>query len=215
MATDTSSVDLVSGDVVSGLARAALLAALTGVAAQVAIPYPLSPAPVTLQVLIVFLAGLYLGPVWGGVSMLLYLVAGAAGAPVFAGATGGVGVLVDQTAGFLWSYPVAAAAIGLLVHRSSLPRRRGAEPTEAGTGSDAASAIEGVRDPATVPLPVVLVALTIGVTIIYAGGVAYAAWLLELGLSEAVALFAAPFVPAEVVKMAAAVAIVRSELVAP
>jgi len=65
MATQRNSVDLVDDTVVRQFARAAVLAALIGVTALVGIPYPLSPAPVTLQVLFVFLAGLVLGPAWG------------------------------------------------------------------------------------------------------------------------------------------------------
>jgi len=81
---------------------------------------------VTLQVLGVFLAGIYLGPVWGAASLVLYLAAGAVGAPVFQGGSAGVGQLVGQSAGYLWSYPVAAAAIG----RSFTAARRSATSME-------------------------------------------------------------------------------------
>src|SRR5256885_15229934 len=53
-------------------------------ASQVAIPLPFTPVPITLQPLVVVLAGLMLGPVAGAASMVLYLAAGAAGLPVFA-----------------------------------------------------------------------------------------------------------------------------------
>lgn len=85
METERNEVDLVEGDVVRQFARAAVLAALLGAFGPVSIPIPLSPAPITLQVLFVFLAGLVLGPVWGTVSMLIYLTAGAIGIPVFSG----------------------------------------------------------------------------------------------------------------------------------
>lgn len=212
MATDTSSVDLVSEPVVSHVVRAALLAALTGVAAQVAIPIPLSPVPVTLQVLIVFLAGLYLGPVWGPVSMVLYLAAGAAGAPVFAYGSAGVGVLVGESAGYLWSYPIAAGLVGLAVHRP-VPRGRGVDPTDAGDGRSIPAWTGDLRDPATASLPVVLAALVLAVLVIYAGGVGYVMWLLDLSAAEALAGYAAWFVPGELLKIAAAIAIVRSGVV--
>ena len=218
--SDTHSVDLVPGAVVRPFARAALLAALTGVAAQIAIPIPFSPVPVTLQVLIVFLAGLYLGPIWGPVSMGLYLGAGAAGAPVFANANAGIGYLFGQSAGFLWSYPIAAGLIGLLVHRIGWDWLPGADSVDGSTraASDewtlVASAAE-LRDPAAVPIPAVVLALLVGVVVIYAGGVAYAMWLLELGFTEAIAGFAVPFVPGELLKIAAAVAIVSSGIIDP
>ena len=192
MATEHSSVDLVDGDVVRSFARAALLAALIGASAPVSIPIPFSPAPITLQVLFVFLAGLVLGPLWGTFSMLLYLAAGAVGLPVFAGMEAGVGVLVGNTAGYLWSYPIAAGLIGLLVHRG----------TE-------------LRDPAAQPLPVVGGALVAGTILIYGMGTGYMAWLLEMNLWEAISVGALPFIPGEVLKMVAAIAIVKSGRIEP
>ena len=187
MATNQNSVDLVDDTVVRQFARAALLAALLGATASVSIPIPLSPAPITLQVLFVFLAGIVLGPVWGSISLLLYLTAGAVGLPVFAGMTGGLGVLFGNTAGYLWSYPIAAALIGFVVHRG---------PT--------------LRDPRTVSLPIVVAALVVGTVVIYGMGTAYMAWVLELGIWEAISLGALPFLPGELLKMAAAIAVVRS-----
>ncbi|ELY56488.1 BioY protein [Natronococcus amylolyticus DSM 10524] len=187
MATEQGDVDLVDGDVVHAFARAALLATLLGAVAPIAIPIPFSPAPITLQVLFVFLAGLLLGPLWGTVSILLYLAAGAIGLPVFAGMAGGLGVLVGDSAGYLWSYPLAAGLIGLLVHR----------------GTD-------LRDPAEVSTPLVVVALVTATVLIYGMGVGYMAWLLELELWEAITVGALPFIPGEVLKIAAAVAIVES-----
>lgn len=192
METERDTVELVEGDVVRQFARAAVLAALLGAAALVSIPIPLSPAPITLQVLFVFLAGLVLGPVWGPVSILLYLTAGAIGLPVFSGLSAGLGVLVGNTAGYLWSYPLAAALIGFAVHR----------------GTD-------LRDPADVPLPLVVVALMAATILIYAVGTAYAAWLLDLEPWEAIAGFALPFIPGELLKIAAAIAIVRSGRIEP
>jgi biotin transport system substrate-specific component len=87
-------------------------------ASQVAIPVPGTPVPMTLQPLVVALAGLWLGPVAGATSMVLYLTAGAAGLPVFApmGAPG-FARLLGPTGGYLWAYPVAALAAGLLSSR--------------------------------------------------------------------------------------------------
>ena len=87
-------------------------------ASQVAIPVPGTPVPMTLQPLVVALAGLWLGPVAGATSMALYLVAGAAGLPVFApmGAPG-FARLLGPTGGYLWAYPVAALVAGLVATR--------------------------------------------------------------------------------------------------
>jgi biotin transport system substrate-specific component len=97
-------------------------------ASQVAIPVPGTPVPITLQPLLVVLAGLWLGPVAGAASMVLYLLAGAAGLPVFApiGAPG-VARLLGPTGGYLIAYPVAAFVAGWLGLRAAgLPARVGA-----------------------------------------------------------------------------------------
>ncbi|HET7187408.1 MAG TPA: biotin transporter BioY, partial [Gemmatimonadaceae bacterium] len=79
-------------------------------AAQFALPIPGTPVPITLQPFVVVLAGLLLGPVDAAAAMVLYLVAGAAGLPVFApiGAPG-LARLLGPTGGYLLAYPVAAA----------------------------------------------------------------------------------------------------------
>jgi biotin transport system substrate-specific component len=84
-------------------------------ASQVAIPLPGTPVPMTLQPLVVALAGLWLGPVAGATSMALYVVAGAAGLPVFApmGAPG-FARLLGPTGGYLWAYPAAALVAGFV-----------------------------------------------------------------------------------------------------
>ena len=86
-----------------------------------------------------FLAGLFLGPVWGGAAMVLYLVAGAVGAPVFAGGSAGIGALFGDSAGYLWSYPVAAFAVGYVAHGGL----ELADPSRAGVGRLVGSMVLG------------------------------------------------------------------------
>ena len=89
-------------------------------ASQVAVPIPGTPVPITLQPLIVVLAGMWLGPVAGAASMILYLAAGAAGLPVFSpyGAPG-LARFVGPTGGYLFAYPVSAFVAGTLARRAS------------------------------------------------------------------------------------------------
>src|SRR5437763_7166924 len=88
-------------------------------ASQVAIPLPFTPVPITLQPLVVVLAGLMLGPVAGAASMMLYLAAGAAGLPVFTplGAPG-IARFFGPTGGYLIAYPAAAFVAGALARRA-------------------------------------------------------------------------------------------------
>lgn len=88
-------------------------------ASQVAIPIPGTPVPITLQPLVVVLAGMWLGPAAGAASMILYLAAGAAGLPVFSpfGAPG-FARFVGPTGGYLLAYPIAAFVAGTLSLRA-------------------------------------------------------------------------------------------------
>ena len=91
----------------------ALGAALVAIAAQIAVPLPGTPVPMTLQPLAVLLVGALLGPGLGASAMLLYLGLGAAGLPVFTPyGLPGVARLVGPTGGYLLAYPVAAFAVG-------------------------------------------------------------------------------------------------------
>ena len=94
-------------------------AAALAAASQVAIPIPGTPVPITLQPLLVVLAGMMLGPVFGAAGMVLYLAAGAAGLPVFA-PIGAPGVLrlIGPTGGYLLAYPLAAYVAGMLALRA-------------------------------------------------------------------------------------------------
>jgi len=89
-------------------------AALTGLAAQVSIPLPFTPVPITLQTLTVLLAGAALGPVRGTASMLFYLVVGAAGFGWFAQGHSGTAF---ASFGYIVGFVVAAAIVGLLARR--------------------------------------------------------------------------------------------------
>ena len=101
-------------------------------ASQIAIPLPGTPVPITLQPLLVVLAGMMLGPIAGATSMVLYLIVGALGVPVFApmGAPGALR-LIGPTGGYLLAYPVAAYVAGLLALRA---RSFGARALAAGAG---------------------------------------------------------------------------------
>lgn len=87
--------------------------------AQFALPIPGTPVPLTLQPLVVVLAGLVLGPLDAAAAMVVYLIAGSIGLPVFApmGAPG-IARLLGPTGGYLLAYPVAAAVAGWLGARS-------------------------------------------------------------------------------------------------
>lgn len=92
-----------------------LVVAATGflaLMAQVAMPVPGSPVPVTGQTLAVLVVGATLGTARGVSSMLLYLVVGMMGVPIFSDASGGIHVVFGATGGYLVGFVLAAAAMG-------------------------------------------------------------------------------------------------------
>src|SRR5213594_359935 len=99
------------------LGAVVLGAVLVALAAQVAVPLPGTPVPMTLQPMAVLLVGGLLGPRLGALSMILYLAMGAAGLPVFTPTVPLLGVarLLGPTGGYLLAYPVAAWVVGWLV----------------------------------------------------------------------------------------------------
>lgn len=165
------------------VALVVLMAVLTAVGAQVAIPLPFTPVPITLQVLMVVLSGFLLGVRGGASAQLTYLALGAIGAPVFAGFTGGFWHLLGPTGGYLISYPFAAAVAGL-----AFPIVAGAA---AGTARWRAVAVASAAG-------------LLGLAVIYALGTVWLAFELQLSLGTAIAQAILPFVAVDIAKVALA-----------
>lgn len=186
MSQEYESVELVGDDTVEQFAKAVLIAALTAVLAQVSVPYPLSPAPISFQVIGVYLAGLLLGTMWGGFAFLLYLTVGALGAPVFANGGSGLAYLAGPTGGFIVSYVLAAVLIGAVVHRGLQPRPLSEVPIAVQTG-----------------------ALFAGLALIYLVGAPWLAQVQGWSLQRGFVAGAIVFIPGDVVKIAATIALVK------
>jgi len=166
------------------IASVLFVAALTAAAAQISIPLPFTPVPLTLQPMIVLLGGAALGGRLGCCSQIVYLATGLAGLPVFASSPllpQGALRLLGPTGGYLVSYPLAAWVVGAL--------------------SDRAFDRRYMRS---------AVAMLAGLAIIYAFGVAWLAFGARipqpLGMRPALVAGAAPFFAADVVKIVLAAA---------
>lgn len=83
---------------------------------------PMRPVSMSMQSLGVLAAGAFLGPRWGMIAMVVYLAAGAAGLPVFAGGAAGWERLTGPTAGYLTAFVPAAALAGLAARRGWMDR---------------------------------------------------------------------------------------------
>ncbi len=90
----------------------ALGAAVVAASAQVAVPVPFSPVPMTLQPLAVLAVGGLLGATGGASALALYLALGLLGVPVFAGGGAGLVHVLGPTGGYLLAFPAAAAVTG-------------------------------------------------------------------------------------------------------
>ncbi|CAN5469347.1 biotin transporter BioY [soil metagenome] len=152
--------------------------------AHISLPLPFTAVPLTLQTFAVILVGMVLGPVAGFSSMVLYLAEGAAGLPVFSPhGLGGVAQLMGPTAGFLFSYPLAAAAAGFFTRTIRLAQSNFRNGLVAGTVAS---------------LPIFLM------------GAAWLAHFSHIGITTAWYVAVAPFVVGEIVKVTAAAGIFTS-----
>jgi biotin transport system substrate-specific component len=88
------------------------MACITGLSAQIRIPLPFTPVPITMQTFFVLLAGVLLGRNWGGISQIIYVGAGVLGVQWFTGGLGGYGVIFGPTGGYLIGFILTAFFLG-------------------------------------------------------------------------------------------------------
>lgn len=157
----------------------ALFTALIIIGGYISIPIPVGPVPVALADFFVMLAGLFLGFKYGLISTVLYIALGALGLPVFAGGKAGLAVIAGPTGGFLFGYLLMTASIGL---------------------------IAGKRKPSIV---IILAALIVGNILLYAVGVPWLKFQMNISWTAALAAGLTPFIAGIVIKIAAASALGR------
>jgi biotin transport system substrate-specific component len=183
----TRSEDRAEGNAIR-VASVLFITVLTAAAAQISFPLPFTQVPFTFQPMIVLVGGLVLGSRLGLASQALYLLAGIAGLPVFAASVTlppGAFRLLGPTGGYLMAYPLAAFAVGYLAERGWARRYATS-----------------------------MAAMLVGLAIIYLAGTIWLAYFARLvsgsaavGLRAALASGVYPFVPADLVKLAAAAGI--------
>ena len=86
----------------------AIFAAITAVMAQIVIPLPFTPVPISFGLVAVYATGILLKPRHAVFAQIVYLALGAVGVPVFGNFSGGLRVLIGPTGGYLMVYPVMA-----------------------------------------------------------------------------------------------------------
>jgi len=156
---------------------------LTAVAAQISVPLPFTPVPLTFQPMVVLVGAAALGSRLGMASQVLYLALGIAGLPLFAASPAlpqGAARLLGPTGGYLMSFPLAAFVAGFLAERG-FDRR----------------------------YPTALLAMLCGLAVVFAGGLL---WLMiasrpPVGASAALAAGFLPFIVPDLLKLLVAAAV--------
>lgn len=152
--------------------------ALTAACAQITFYLPWSAVPITGQTFAVLLSGAALGANRGAAAMALYLVLGMVGVPVYAGGDHGVSVVFGATGGYIVGFLIAGWVVGRLAEA-----RMDRTPMRA------------------------MPAFLIGSAIVYAVGVPWLAIATHTTLGAAIGDGLTPFIPGDIVKAAAAAAV--------
>lgn len=99
-----------------------MMACITGIMAQIIIPLPWTPVPITAQTFAVLCSGLFLGKKYGCLSQILYIVLGVAFIPWFGGMTGGLDIFLGSTCGFFIGFVIASYFVGWITERYAKAR---------------------------------------------------------------------------------------------
>lgn len=174
---------------ISYLLLAALMAAVCAVCSWISIPLPFTPVPINLGTLAVFLAAGILGWKYGTISVIVFVLLGAAGLPVFHGFTGGMGIITGPTGGYIVGYILAAFLTGIMIDTYFKARKSG--ENKAATYA------------------VLALAMALGLFACYALGTAWFMHISGTDLKAALLMCVVPFLIGDAIKIAAATVLVK------
>lgn len=170
--------DVLPASAVRDVVLVAGAALLTALCAQIALPLPFSPVPITGQTFAVLLTAAALGPVRGAAGQALYVLLGLMGLPFYTDGNSGIEYAFGATGGYLLGFVVAAWIVG-----AGARRRLDRSPAPA------------------------LGLFAVGSLVIFAIGVPWLAVAAGLSLGQALALGFVPFIPGGIVKALLAAAL--------
>ena len=174
---------------ISYLLLAALMAAVCAVCSWISRPLPFTPVPINLGTLAVFLAAGILGWKYGTISVIVFVLLGAAGLPVFHGFTGGMGIITGPTGGYIVGYILAAFLTGIMIDTYFKARKSG--ENKAATYA------------------VLALAMALGLFACYALGTAWFMHISGTDLKAALLMCVVPFLIGDAIKIAAATVLVK------
>ncbi len=161
------------------LILSALFAALICVGCFIQIPLP-GGIPIAIQDMMAMLSGLLLGPVFGALSVIVFLVLGVIGLPVFTGKAGIAVLLNGPTSGFLWGYLVSAIVGGLFL-LVFLPG-----------GKSHSKAKQYV---------LISLAALLETVVLFACGIAGGMMIMKMSFAKTLAAYLIPFIPGNIIKI--------------
>ena len=164
------------------LVLCAMCAAITCILAPLSIPLA-GGVPVSLATFAVMLSGVLLGGPLGALSQLIYVLLEAAGIPVLAGWTGGLGIVLGMTGGYIIGYIPCAWLTGLIYKKYG----------------------ETAKKP--VKILFMILGMTAGNIVLYVIGTAWFMFITEMTLEASLAACVIPFIPGNIIKMAAVIII--------
>lgn len=135
---------------------------------------PIGPVPISMGIFGVMLTAVMLGAKKGTISVVVYILLGAVGLPIFSGFKGGFQVLFGATGGYIWSYILVALLIGLITIK--LPQNK------------------------WLAMLKILISCFLGIIICYAAGTAQFMVVQQADLARALTLCVFPFIPFDIVK---------------
>ena len=174
----------------------AVMAALLCVLGPLSIE--IGPVPISLATFVVYLAGAVLGWKWGTMAVLIYLLLGMAGVPVFAGFSGGAAKVAGVTGGYLVGYLPCALITGL-----------GGMPALPFAGGEAKKKTFRLQAAAGARWRIIRLALfmVLGTVVLYLTGTAWFMLQTGNGLAASLGLCVYPFLAGDALKIIAAVLI--------
>lgn len=156
-----------------------LFVALMSIFAQISIPLGFTPVPINLGPMIVLLCGAILGSKLGALSMLIYLMIGAIGAPVFANFSGSFGIIIGPTGGYIIGYIACAFIVGILIEKLSFTNFT------------------------------IVISMILGMIACYTIGTIWFMIITKTELVASITLCVLPFIPGEILKIIAATSLTK------
>ena len=164
------------------LVLCAMCAAITCILAPLSIPLA-GGVPVSLATFAVMLSGVLLGGPLGALSQLIYVLLAAVGLPVLAGWTGGLGIVLGMTGGYIIGYIPCAWLTGLIYKKYGETAKR------------------------PVKILSMILGMTAGNIALYVIGTAWFMFITEMTLEASLTACVIPFIPGNIIKMAAVIII--------